>query len=62
MKVFSSCGEPQCKTPKTPTIKIQSRRDIALNPQSTAYEVRNYLANYFLTAHACLPWQWKYYQ
>lgn len=55
-----SCGEPQCNNSETPTIRIQPRRDIALHPQSTAYEVRNYLANYFLTPRASLQWQWKY--
>lgn len=54
-----SCGE-QCNNSKTPTIAIQPRRDLALHPQSTAHELRNYLANYFVTPRASLPWQWKY--
>lgn len=31
-----------------------------ITAQSSAYNLRNYLANYFITPRASLPWQWKY--
>jgi hypothetical protein len=44
----------------TTNIAISPLQNLAINDQSTAHAFRNYLANYFLTPHASLPWQWKY--
>lgn len=35
-------------------------RDLLINEGSSATNLRNYLANYFLSPHASLPWQWKF--
>lgn len=34
--------------------------NIEINIRSSANDIRNYLANYFITPQASLPWQWKY--
>lgn len=31
-----------------------------INIRSSGNDIRNYLANYFITPQASLPWQWKY--
>lgn len=49
--------EPQ-ENSETPTTIVHPRGDIAVHSRSTANEVRNYLANHFLTPRASLPWQW----
>lgn len=35
-------------------------QDLVLRDRASAHEVRNYLANYFLTPRASIPWQWNY--
>lgn len=35
-------------------------QDLVLRDRASANEVRNYLANYFLTPRASIPWQWNY--
>lgn len=34
--------------------------NIVINSCSSANDIRNYLASYFITPQASLPWQWKY--
>lgn len=35
-------------------------QNLQISAQSSAYNLRNYLSNYFITPAAALPWQWKY--
>jgi len=35
-------------------------QNLTINITSSAAALRNYIANYFLTPQASLPWQWKY--
>lgn len=35
-------------------------QNITINTNSPATALRNYLANYFVTPRASLPWQWRY--
>lgn len=35
-------------------------QNLQITAQSSASNLRNYLANYFITPAAALPWQWKY--
>jgi hypothetical protein len=35
-------------------------QNITINTNSPATALRNYLADYFVTPQASLPWQWRY--
>lgn len=35
-------------------------QNLTINITSSAAALKNYIANYFLTPQASLPWQWKY--
>lgn len=35
------------------------KRNLMINDRSSSTALRNYLANYFLSSSASLPWQWK---
>jgi hypothetical protein len=40
--------------------KVLPIQDLVLRYRATANQVKNYLANYFLTPRASIPWQWNY--
>nr|XP_023011716.1 uncharacterized protein LOC111502002 isoform X2 [Leptinotarsa decemlineata] len=35
-------------------------QDLVIHEASSVTNLRNYLANYFLSPRTCLPWQWKF--
>lgn len=39
---------------------IPAPQNVQVTPLSSAYNLRDYLANYFITPHAALPWQWNH--
>lgn len=53
-------GKPFDDSETSTNITTPQLRDLTIHDRSTAQEFRNYLANYFLTPRASLPWQWKY--
>lgn len=39
---------------------IPAPQNLQVTPTSSAYNLRDYLANYFIKHHAALPWQWNH--
>ena len=50
--------EPQTTFLERSTSLVPTRT--TLHSESSASDIRNYLANYFLTPGASLPWQWEF--